>query len=586
MTIVEFSGLVDLYTTLFVLAITALGVLMAAIIALTQLLESFLVSKSARRVVYSRVLVASFVLIGIAGIVALAPMVLLSIQSHNFIPQIDLGMDAIFTGHWYIFMSVIFFIMATIGVVVFIYRASQYLIPVNAIAFLRDSQKYENIANYFQKGSATKPLPPMRFSFILGDDEEDPDNDKSDEAKEKQYRKDLKKYESDQVRLAAMENPLFPLEAYLIRSIRDGNVTIARKTLEAFEEIIKNSIADKNFKGDYALISYYKTVLENADELAQSVGLQSVSLELLDSSSRVADMFIQYQLYPQINVLLEYWQALASEAMRKAPTVFKRSVDIMSDVGRSMLRVKNTTWEQIGDLVDNISRSLGWLGERLLDQPPERRALMLNTDYSTEFDAVMNAVSEIGWGIRSDRPEMYPLIHFDSLFVIANKLASYVTDDEYNNDNGNSLFSLMYDVYSCGEAAILAKNMEGACLALLRLEEHCKIAEEHGLEKHKQQVLNEILRLGALAAGKDLQGIAHFMISRNASSLSEAATDVLSKHVRGYDLNHEAHEIMIKLVTGGNDYEKVKQYLAKTGHVLGTDFGMNLSSEEPSNPDQ
>lgn len=573
-----FDGLVDLYTTLFVLVITLLGALMASIIALTQLLESFLISKSARKAVYSRVQIASFILIALAGLMSLAPMILLSMDHHDFIPQADMGANLTFTGYRYIVAAIVLFIVATISVVVFIYRASQYLIPINAIAFLKDSQKLESIADYFQKRSVTKPLPSTRLSFIL--DEKDSKDDSSDEDKEKRYRENLKKYERDQVKIANMENPLFSLEAYLTRSIRDGNVTIARKTLEAFEDIIKSSVTSKEFQGTHALIHYYKITLENADELAQSVGLRSISLELLDSSSRVSDTLFESGHHVQVNMLFEYWQALAGEAMHTNPTIFKRSVRIMGDAGRTALKSEKASWKQISDLVDNISRSLGWLGERLLEKPPERRALMNNRDYSTEFDEIMNAVLEIGWGIRSDRPGIYPLIHFDSLYVIANKLAPYVTDEEYNNDDGNSLSSLIYDVYACGEAAILAKNMEGACLALLRLEQHCKIAEKNDLEKYKQQALDEILRLGALAAGRELQGIANFMVSRGASNLSEAAVDVLNKHAQGYNLDHEAHEIIIKLVTGGNDYEKIRQYLTQVGQVLATDFGMNLSSDE------
>lgn len=569
----DLGNLIDLYTTLFVLAVTALGALMASIIALTQLLESFLVSKSARKVVYSRVLGASFSLIGLASILSLVPMVLLSMKGHNFIPWLDMGIDRMFTGHWYVILTVVLLVLATVSVVVFIYRASHYLIPVNAIAFLRSNQKSESITDFFQKKSTTKPVHPIRFSFLATDK----DDDSSDEEKEVQYQKDLKKYESDQAKLEKMENPLFPLEAYLTRSIRDGNVTVARKTLEAFEDCIGNSVADKKFKGTQALIHYYKTVLENSDELARSVGLRSVSQELLESSSRVSEKLIDNRHYSQVNILFEHWQALASEMLDKDPTIFKQSVGIMGIAGRSLLKTKKTSWEQIGDTVDNISRSLGWLGEQLLKQPPERRALMRNMDYSTELDEVMNAVLEIGWSIRSDRPDIYPLIHFDSLYVIADKLAKYVTDDEYNNDNGNSLFSLMYDVHSCGESAILAGNMEGACLALLRLEEHCKIAEDNDLKQHKQYVLNEILRLGALAASNELQGIAHFMVSRGVSSLAEAAIATLKKHVQDYDLSTEAHEIIIKLAVGSGNYEKVEQYLADAGSALGTDFGMNLS---------
>lgn len=570
------GALIDLYTTLFVLAITALGVLMASVIALTQLLEAFLVSKSARKVVYSRLQAISYILIGLSALSTLAPVVLLSMSHHDFLPQLDLYVNGVFVSHWYIGTSVILFTLATVSVVVFIYRVSQYLIPVNAIAFLKENQGTDSVTDYFQRGSVTKPLPPLRLTFsILGDEE--PTDGMSDDELRKKYEKDLKRYENDQDKLSKMENPLFPLEAYLTRSIRDGNVTISRKTLEALEEIIKIAVSNKKFKGAQSLVAYYKSVLENADELARSVGLRSVSVELLKSSSRVSDILIDHGNYAQVNILFEYWQALASEMLGGDSTIFKSCVGVMSETSRTLLRAKKATWEDVGDVIDNISRSLGWLGERLLEKPPERRALMNNNDYSTDFDQVMNAVLETGWGIRSDRPETYPLIHFDSLYVIANKLANYVSDEEYNSDNGNSLFSLLYDVYTCGESAVISGNTDGACLALLRLEEHIKIADKYNLKQHKQSALEQILRLGALAASHELKGLAHFMISRDAKDLSGAAMNVLSKQAAGYNLDHEASEILIKLVTGGGNYKKVKKYLADTGTALGTNFGMNLT---------
>lgn len=154
-------------------------------------------------------------------------------------------------------------------------------------------------------------------------------------------------------------------------------------------------------------------------------------------------------------------------------------------------------------------RGLGWLGERLLDaSAPEKSELMLN-DNATQFNAIMNAVLNIGYEMNSHRSDVYPLIYFDCLHVIANKLAQYVdTAKEYN---GNSLFSLMYDVFSFGEAAVFKGSVRGVSLAVLRLEEHIRIADENSNEKHKQNVLESMFRLGGIAFGESLKGSADFL---------------------------------------------------------------------------
>jgi hypothetical protein len=85
------TELINLYTTLFVIAITILGILLAFIIALTQLLEPFLVSKSAQKLARPVTLSLSIISLTILAAVTLAPMTLLSMGSHDFIVSFDFG---------------------------------------------------------------------------------------------------------------------------------------------------------------------------------------------------------------------------------------------------------------------------------------------------------------------------------------------------------------------------------------------------------------------------------------------------------------------------------------------------------------
>ena len=275
---------------------------------------------------------------------------------------------------------------------------------------------------------------------------------------------------------------------------------------------------------------------------------------------------------------MEFWRTIAAESLNSKPELFKRAVSIIGEVNQNTLKNEKLKWDAIEDFADNSNRALGWLGEKLLeDKPPESKTLMIS-DTTTQFGALMGAVLDIGWDMHSKRAAEYPLIYFDCLYVIAKKLAPYCkSEEDYERDIGNSLFSLMYEVFNFGEAAITAKNIRGAGLALLKLQEHIKIAEDNNLTKHKQYILDDILRLGALAEANGIEGVPDFWYG-DGDNLADVAIHLLSKHIGGHTLNSEAYEVLIKTSTNGK-HDEVMKYIRRAGKALGTDFGMNLSEK-------
>lgn len=576
------AEIISLYTNLFVLTMTIVGILLASLIALTQLLEPFLVSKLAQKLVRPVTFYVSVGLLILTVIATLPAMVMLSIEGHDFFAGIDFRSNALFTDQAYIAVAVAILLLSAVFVTLFIYNVSKLLIPVNALSYLRYSNKTTILRDYFQKSSATRPMRPISIRFIAAMDDKSStltigeDHEESDKAAEKKYNADIKKYESDKDKLAKMENPLFPLEAYLTRSIQRGNLTIVSNTLKTFEEIISDLIADDHFDEIESIIRYYETVLGSAHELAEATGLQSISLELLESSLRVADLLMDSNNHDSLNALLEYWRTIAAETLNSKPTLFKRAVSIIGEVTQNTLRNKDVTWDSVEVYADNVNRYLGWLGEKLLENNrPETKTLMIS-DSTTQFGALMSAVLEIGWEMHSKRADVYPLIYFDCLYVIAKKLAPYCKDEnDYEQEIGDSLFSLMYELFSFGEAAIYEGNLRGAGLALLKLEEHLKIAEQNNLEKHKQYILDDVLRLGAIAESAGIKGVPDFLRG-DGDSLADVSIHLLRKHIHGHSLDGEAHEVLIKTSTTGK-HEQVMNYLRRVGKALGTDFGMHLS---------
>lgn len=576
------AELLGLYTNLFVITITIIGILVASIIALSQLLEPLLVSRSAQKLIRPVILIIAVVFLVLSALLSLPGMVFLSVKNHNYASWHDFRADITLANQWYILGAIVALIVSVILVIIFTYSVSRLLIPANALDYIKKMVKTNSIIDYFTKDGTTAPFPPIYFSSFFNKDEgeSDPETEEAQRKEsQKKYEAALKKYDTEKLELSKKDNPLFPLETYLIRAIQRSNLTIVTKTMKTLEEMITGLASNKDFKGLRALIEYYVKLLENAQEIADASGLRSVSLELLESSSRIGDMLVEKKFFYELQAMETYWQTRASEALNSSPAIFKRSVSILGEIGRSIVKNEKFKWNDIEDLSNNIMRSLGWLGERLLDSgPPEKRELMLN-DNETQYSALINAVSNIGWEMDSHRASEYPLIYFDCLYVIARKLAPYCADEgEYDGDNGNSIFSLMYDIYTFGEAAIRNGNVAGASLALLRLQDHCKIADETNNEKHKQYTLEAIFRLGGVATSTGIKGASDF-INRHGENLDDVAIALLVKYKGTHNLEHEAHEILVKTATNGN-YKEVKVYLNKARKAFGSDLGMNLTSEE------
>lgn len=577
------DGLLNLYTTLFVIVITVAGIAIAGVIALTQILQPLLTFKSTQNLLRGRLMIVTGVFLGLSLLASLIPMIALSLKSYNFIPGIDFHLNNLISNQWYAVVCVALFIVALVLLVWLVYRETRYLIPANALAFLNAKLKEDDIKKYFEMKYANPPSPVILSTLFRGlfdDDEteESAQNEPTEEELNKEYEKKLREYETNKKRAESMENPLLPLESYLTQSIRRNDLQTTAKTLQTIEELI-TGIASKKSNDSFLqhLVRYYSLALENAIELAASLGLYSFVSETIVSSTRLTDELIKLRKFNHLMPIQDLWQEQADKWMGVQAQIFKLIMSGYREAGEQILREKKIDLKEAEGPLDNVFRSLGWIGERLLSKgSPEKKAIM-HSDYQTEFDALMNAVLAFGWPYKSDRPKSYPLIYFDCLYVIAKRLIPYYDpEDDETRSLSDTLFSLMYEHESFAFAAIVEKNRPGAELALMRLREYLEMAQEANLDEQVQYSLESVMRIGAYAAAKELTEKTEFM-STYGETIPEAAKAILLKHVGSHDLSKEAREITIKL----DFYTKAglsRKFLKDLGDALGTTFGMNLKA--------
>lgn len=576
----SYEVIVNVYTTLFGTIITIFGISVAAIIALAQILQPVLSHSQTRRLIRSKSVIVTGLLMSISLIMVSVGIIGLSYEHNLF--SANLGLNTILSTVGYLVVLLILIISTVVMTIRIFYQQSSLLIPKNALKNFEDNISIEELRKYFSYKGAVRPFPPMGKYLIkfTGEDEvtSDEDADKEYEEIKKQYKKELTQYEAAKKAGKHSENPLAPLESYLFSHLKKGDLSSFTSTLKTFESLVKAASKDEQTKKYlHQVIAYYGRVLERIAESAVSDGAISFLSESLESSHRLANYLIKQKQIASIDTLQSYWKNTAYDSMSSLPVIFKQVMEIFRDIGESILRTDEVKSRQESDISNNIHRSLGWIGELYLDRhKPERQALM-NSDHQTELGTLMNTVLSFGWVYKDVRANAYPLIYFDSLYVIGKKLIKHYSpegdDDSYANDISNSLFSLMYEYESFGEAACLAKNTEGAWIAMRGLSDYIRIFEtnEYATEL-KKNTLEAVLRLGSAAYSNDLTEKPDFGLE----SVPDYSLKLLKEHSSGVDLSHEGMEIFIK--AHGN-MDKVTEYLRLAQPVAGTSFGLNLNDD-------
>lgn len=571
-------SLVNLYILLFNLSVTILGISIASIIAITQILLPLFSFNRTNRIVLDGKIFAALSLPLIAILLTSVPFIWLSNGSKDYITNGHFHFYESFSSIWYQILCVIMLFLGLGALGYWLYRQSRLLIPSVAIKSIHQSLNNTQIKEYFLWRYASPPMPPMHLNLakIVGDVANKTEEYDEEKAK-KDYQVALKKYEKMRKGQEKQDNPLLPLESYLLQSIRKGDLETMGRALHAFEDIIAEHTQEDS---DYAkyILKYYLTVVSNSIDLAYSLGMKSFPIELLESSKRVVDTFVDKRTFYPVNDIIDFWQSQADDLQGRQSSAYRTILMNLGQTGEDILRDKENDTKDAEGVLDNIFRALGWLGERLLAKGvPEQKPTMLS-HRQTEFDALMNAVTGIGWRYCStERADEYPLIFFDCLYVIAKPLVKiFATDREAHDSLADSIFSLMYEHESFVRIASPAHNVNAVGLAIIRLRDHVRLANEAKLNTQTVNALESTLNIGALAATYNIHNDKAFFSHK---TIQDEALETLERYAEGHDLSHAAHEIIIKIDYHVN-YKEVKAFLVKAGDILGTTFGLNLKVDE------
>lgn len=129
----------------------------------------------------------------------------------------------------------------------------------------------------------------------------------------------------------------------------------------------------------------------------------------------------------------------------------------------------------------------------------EERPLMMDHQYSSEYDQLFEAVLSFRFEYINKYPMSYPLMYFDAVDVVFQQLTSALKKTRGRRLKSD-IYSCLYTYSSFAEAAILKGNSNGAALGTSKLKEGYEKLVSESLEGSAREAIGLLVRIGGAAA--------------------------------------------------------------------------------------
>jgi hypothetical protein len=436
------SGLSAFYNNLLTIQVTVFGIIAAAIFVLVQLAHSTFSGRHNLRVLRDPYLIAYLISTGVALLLTAIASLLLSLDRHDFISSFNLRSRLIVTSNW---TPAALLSLTGISVMIFICFVVlnlAYLHPHRVLLLAAQAIKPEQVRLFlFHEYGLDPPfqsarlVPAALLEHILPfrkDEQEDPSSNAEQLHKEiidtqKAYRQDLDHFNELRIIATKATDPLDIVYAITVRAFQNMDFNTLKevnKTIDGLSKAVLGSILrvnEKRWNPDLQVArrwaQHVTTFVSAVLEVVEKQGMNSVSPIVLQITDDLWPQLAERDEFGALFVVVSYWKRVADNAIGKNKAVFTWIVKRYETVGSWALEQGH------GDILDRSLGDLGWLGERVLEKIGlETKPKMYDTEYSTEYEDVLNILLSFGSLFSDKYPTGYPLICFDSLMVIASKL--------------------------------------------------------------------------------------------------------------------------------------------------------------------
>lgn len=586
----EVGNLLNYYNTLFGIEIAIFGIISAVILVFIQLIYSNYSYKHISHILTNHWLLLYFLFSTIDLFITSAGSYFLSLDYHNIVPGIYFATDIILMNQFYslfclllIFISIFFFI-------ILIVKDITYLQPHRAIFLLLKNTTYDQIRDFLWKKYGLEPPYNLKFRFVNSIFNEIKKPKESKRAKEarlkKEYQEEGKELKGIETKIEAIKNkvklsedPLLPIRDMMIQFTKKSDLSSLQEASTFIETITRDFLKSlppqsKKWQPEATLVlNYTKHLIESFEtvlEIVEKEQLETAKRIVMETSYKIANLLFDKKQFEGVDKIEEFWQRVADISIGKSSILFQNIIEYYRKIGDRIFKLlKKSSSSQPGEIetiLENLFRYIGWLGERLLIKIPfEESPLFMNYKYDTEYGAYYNCLLSFGDYYSRDNPNLYPLIYFDALFVVAQKLIKIYVNDKKTRLYEN-IFSIAYEFSSFAESAIKVNNGSGASIATIRIKEVYHELKRANLDKEANDVIKLLVKIGMLAAGYKLKK-SDFMMGQ---SLDKWIIDELFDS--NEDISSEVLESHIKSEGGDDDLRW--NFITMLGIKMGTNFGL------------
>lgn len=575
----------NFYNNLLGIEVTTFGVLTAAAFVFLQMMHTNFSFRDMFLSLRNRTLPFYALLSGLLVLFTGLGSLHFAIGAHDFIPQVNLNSREVFeNGYVAAVLLLGFFYTAALGMVIVLGNI-RLLNPAELLRRHLEFADASSVEKYLHsRFGVPSPLPLVRIRFFSTKGEEKTDEEEEAEWREKeaQYERDTAK--SETLKEAAKDAPdvFEAFDSLLIKAIAGGDTGSVKNGLENWTRKIIEIIGSgtDSFPGEH-MGRHVAESLREFLEACRKHNSQSLAPYFIRATQRIALELMGTKHADATLEIMKTWKAQADIAIQESDrALFRDILQGYQEVGDLALKRDKEAPKERNEVREECFRHLGWLAERLLTKKGlEERPIMYDTDYYDEYGTLHNTLFHFSHKYNYDYPDLYPLIFFDAIHVLFNKMLDVYTQNaapEKASIRGEAkvrLFDCAYVYASFAQKAIAAGNADGVALAAVNLKQIHRSALEAGAEDAAQDSIQLIVRL-AIECAANPEKVAGSEILR----LPQGLEDIILNSTFTAEIRSEVFESYLPGKIEG-DYKKKWAYIKELGTKMGTNFGLNFDSQ-------
>lgn len=593
----DYSSLASYYNNLFTIQVTLIGIIIAALFVFIQLTYSTFTFKQIMYLVtdkffISTIILSLFTLSGI-GIASFS----LSVNSHNFIPNYNLGTRSFFINET---IAALAMVLTLSSIVLFIFVAIKNIKYLNSrdIVMLIINKIQIDEFKYFLTNKYGIELPyinKFRFNVVISNPVKTDEKIENWGISEEEYQKNIAKEkeltnqkEAYLIKIRKYkENPIESIFELLVKTFDEKNlnttIEIITRLLEKIdllidEKYLKKSPDDWDMDSGIlkSLIIYLREKVDDLLFSYPSLDYKRYRRPVISLIEEVANRLIQRRLVVDVKPLFDLIERYTDVYITESPEEFKHEIGFYEKNAKYILEnysqeIKDNVHE-FDDLLNEIFRKVGWLTERLIQKKElEFGTRMPNLTYASQIDAIRSLYAEVSHIYGHENKNLYPLIFFDAINVSIHALYDIKKRDQ--KGVSQILEEWIFDIYSIGTDHAKEGNTSTAWISAINLQEILQIAllkKDHEIQERIIDYLIGIffeckLSINDTESRSPIPTIKKVLIENIRNFKRVIDQSVSDRYIR-----HDYKE----------DFNTQKIRLIELGDLLDTDFGLRLKNAE------